>query len=302
MEKGRPSETALLAAMMRASHPLLDREPWILRDDFAAAFAGLGDEAVVLARVHGLQQELSRKFAPAAVAALLLEVRVIAVLRARYAEDELADAVARGMSQYVILGAGLDSFAYRRPDVAALLRIFEVDHPATQQQKRARLAELDKPLPSHVTCVPIDFEEQSILDALQAHGFRRDQPAFFSWLGVTSFLTEEAILRTLRGLADAASGSEVVFEYLVSERLLDADELKVLGMIKSIGAARQEPLRTHFDPQQLVDRVRALGFSQVWSFGPEDADARYFANRVDGLRFPQLIRFLRARVGRRHKR
>jgi methyltransferase (TIGR00027 family) len=119
-------------------------------------------------------------------------------MRQRYTEDELDKALARGVGQYVILGAGLDSFIYRRPDLAAGLRVFEVDHPATQQWKRARLRELHLNLPSNLTFIPLDFEQQTLADGLRAGGHQPELPTFFSWLGVTQYLTEEAVFETLR--------------------------------------------------------------------------------------------------------
>ena len=122
-------------------------------------------------------------------------------MRQRYTEDELDKAVERGVAQYVILGAGLDSFAYRRPDLAGVVRVFEVDHPATQQWKRARVQALALPPPNNLTFVPIDFEQQALADELRAGGHRSELPTFVSWLGVTMYLTEEAVFETLRYVA-----------------------------------------------------------------------------------------------------
>ena len=129
-------------------------------------------------------------------------------MRSRYTEDELSKALARGIKQYVILGAGLDSFAYRRRDLADVLRVFEVDHPATQQWKRVRLQELGIELPPNLTFIPINFEQQTVTAALQAGGYWPEEPAFFSWLGVIGYLTEEATFKTLREVVAAAPGSE----------------------------------------------------------------------------------------------
>jgi methyltransferase (TIGR00027 family) len=122
-------------------------------------------------------------------------------VRSRYAEDELSKAIERGVAQYVILGAGLDSFAYRRRDLAEVIHVFEVDYPATQAWKQARLRTLGITLPSNLTFIPIDFEKQALADALRAGGYRAEKPAFFSWLGVTEYLTEEACLtdKTIEG-------------------------------------------------------------------------------------------------------
>jgi methyltransferase (TIGR00027 family) len=283
--------------MMRAAHLFLDGEPKILADDLALGFSGVEHEAALRAALNALQAELAQRFPLALVQALLRYTRAGVTLRSRYTEDELSQAIERGVSQYVILGAGLDSFAYRRRDLAGVLRVFEVDHPATQHWKQARLRELHVELPPHLTFIPLDFERQAVAEALRAEGYRPEEPAFFSWLGVTWFLTEETIFETLRQLAPAAPGSEVVFEYPVAEALLNEEERQMLAIIKALGAIRGEPVRSLFEPARLVARVRELGFAHVWDFGPEEANAHYFAGRTDGLRFPNLGHLLKAQVG-----
>ena len=130
-------------------------------------------------------------------------------MRQRYTEDELGKALERGVGQYVILGAGLDSFAYRRPDLAGVVRVFEVDHPATQQWKRARLQELNITPPSNLTFVPVDFEQQTLAEGLRAGGHRPELPTFVSWLGVTTYLTEAAVFETLRYVASLAPAARL---------------------------------------------------------------------------------------------
>ncbi len=297
MEEGRPSATAAVAAMLRAAHLLLDGEPKILTDDLALGFSGVEHEAALRAALNALQAELAQRFPLALVQSLLRYTRAGVTLRSRYTEDELGKAIDRGVSQYVILGAGLDSFAYRRRDLARVLRVFEVDYPATQHWKQARLRELHVELPPHLTFTPLDFEKQSVAEALYAEGYHPEEPAFFSWLGVTWFLTEETIFQTLQQVASTAPGSEIVFEYPVPEALLDEEERQMLAIIKALGAARGEPVRSLFEPARLAARVRELGFAQVWDFGPEEANARYFAGRADGLRFPKIGHLLKAQVG-----
>jgi methyltransferase (TIGR00027 family) len=219
------------------------------------------------------------------------------VMRNRYAEDELDKAIARGVAQYVILGAGLDSFVYRRPDLAGVVQVFEVDYPATQQWKRMRLRELRVELPPNLIFIPLDFEMQPLTAGLQAGGYRPEAPAFFSWLGVTMYLTEEAIFNTLRVVASLALGSEIVFSYVVPEALLDEEHQRLLAAIKAGAAARGEPWLSCFEPAHLKARIKELGFTQVWDLGPEEANARYFAGRTDGLRVPPWFHLMSARVG-----
>ena len=219
------------------------------------------------------------------------------LVRQRYAEDELATAVQRGVGQYVMLGAGLDSFAYRRPDLATLLRVFEVDHPATQQWKRARLRELSVHLPSNLTFIPLDFEQHTLADGLHAGGHRPELPAFFSWLGVTQFLTEEAVFTTLRYVASLAPGSEIVFQYFLPEALFDDENRRLLALWKARRASVGEPVLSQFEPTTLATRVQEFGFTQVWDVGPEALDARYFVGRTDGLRASPHSHLMKARVG-----
>jgi methyltransferase (TIGR00027 family) len=219
------------------------------------------------------------------------------VMRQRYTEDELGKALAQGVAQYVILGAGLDSFAYRRPDLVGVLRVFEVDHPATQRWKRARLQALHLELPSHLTFIPVDFEQHTLADGLRAGGHRPERPAFVSWLGVTMYLTEEAVFETLRSVASFAPGSEVVFHYSLPASRSDDEGRRLSAAYQAAAAARGEPWFSLFDPTRLTTRVQALGFSQVWDLGPEEANARYFAGCTDGLRVPPTEHLMKAHVG-----
>jgi methyltransferase (TIGR00027 family) len=219
------------------------------------------------------------------------------VMRQRYTEDALEKALARGVGQYVILGAGLDSFAYRRPDLAGVVRVFEVDHPATQQWKRARLQALDLTPPSNLTFVPLDFEQQTLADGLRAGGHRPELPTFISWLGVTQYLTEEAVFETLRYVVSLAPGSEIVFQYVVPEALLDDGNRRLLAMFKAASAARGEPWLSLFEPTTLAARVKELGFTQVWDFGPKEANTRYFAGRADGLCASPMHHLMKGQVG-----
>jgi methyltransferase (TIGR00027 family) len=217
------------------------------------------------------------------------------VLRSRYVEDELDQATRRGVDQYVILGAGLDSFACRRPDLAGVLRVFEVDHPATQAWKRTRLQELSLATPPNLAFVPVDFESDSLVESLCQSGYRPGAPGFFSWLAVTQYLTREAIFDTLRMVASMAPGSEIIFEYYLPGALLNDEDRQILKLYGNFAAAQGELHHTYFDPAELTEQVRRLGFSKVWDFGPEEADARYCANLADGLRL-RISHLMGARV------
>src|SRR5579864_4150569 len=182
MIEGQPSHTAQRVAVRRAAHQLWDA-PRIFEDPVALKIIG-PDQAAELAHE------------PPADSVPTQHLRAFIVARSRYAEDQLAEAVARGTRQYVVLGAGLDTFACRNP--FAGLRVFEVDHPATQSWKRKQLESVGIPVPTSLTFVPIDFEKQTLAQALEPAGFKADQPAFFSWLGVTPYLPSEIVLANLQ--------------------------------------------------------------------------------------------------------
>jgi methyltransferase (TIGR00027 family) len=207
------------------------------------------------------------------------------ILRARYTEDALAEAVRRGVRQYVIVGAGMDSFALRRPPFARDLEIFEMDHPSTQEQKLSRLAAAGIQPPPGLNLVAADLSETRVDDALAATPFRGDRLAFFSWLGVTSYLTREANLATLAAIGSCSlAGSELVFSYL-DQRLLDSDRApgpmqQVRAQVASLG----EPWVSGFHPDELDSDVRGAGLEIVENLGPPELATRYCDGRADGLR------------------
>ncbi len=287
VEEGTPSITAMITAMLRAAHLLWDDAPKIFEDTFALRLSGCDGEAALRARLTGLDAEAVRRST------------AIVIMRSRYLEDEVDQAVGRGVSQYVILGAGLDSFAFRRPDLAKVLRVFEVDHPATQAWKRTRLQEAGVALPPNLSLVPVNFEKQSLIDSLRMSGYRADAPGIFSWLGVTMYLTLDAIFSTLRTVAALAPGTEIIFEYNVPKELVDEETQRILAVVMADTATRGEPYQTFFEPVQLAEEVRRLGFAEVSDWGPEEAQARYFTGRTDGLRATPLNHYMRARVGPR---
>lgn len=297
MEEGRPSATAMIAAMQRAGHLLWDDAPKIFQDPLALGFSGVESESALQATLGTMQAEQARRSTPELAQAQCRYGRASVIVRQRYAEDALDEAVKRGVGQYVILGAGLDSFAYRRPDLAAVLRVFEVDHPATQQWKRARLRELHVNLPSNLTFIPLDFEQQTLADGLHAGGHRPELPTFFSWLGVTHYLTEEAVFKTLRYVTSLAAGSEIVFQYFLPESLCDDEDRPMLALWKAGRGSHGEPVLSLFEPSDLAARVRELGFTQVWDIGAEEADACYYAGRTDGLRVYPHMHLMKARTG-----
>jgi methyltransferase (TIGR00027 family) len=277
-----PKPSALRVAVFRAAHQLLDT-PLVFQDPLALRILGADEEAA-------LRSDPLRCNAP-----LLKGLRVSVVVRSRLAEDEWNRSKERGLNQYVILGAGLDTFAYRNPEQEGG-RIFEVDLPETQRWKRACLHAASIGEPPWLSFVPTDFERSTLAEALEGAGFRADRPAFFSWLGVTMYLEEEAIYATLSYVASLPMGSGVVFDYAVDPSLLSPRELNAMESLRARVAEHGEPWKTHFIPEFLAGKLRSLGFAEVEDWGPEEINGRYLSNREDGMRKGGVSRMICARV------
>ena len=298
MKEGSPSTTAINSAMVRASHLLLDAEPKIFRDDFALALSGVGDEAALRAALDKRDEPLAREFGRDFAEFFAGTLRSSMTTRSRFTEEELEKAIRMGISQYVLLGAGLDSFALRRRDLAEVLKVFEIDHSSSQQWKRARISELGIALPSNLTFVPVDFERETVFERLGSAAYQPKARAFFSWLGVTQYLTKEAVRNTLRQIATTvAVGSEIVFEYTVPQELVDERHRKYLAIVIPRVAEMGEPWLSFFSPGELAEQLREMGFDEISHFGPAEAYTRYFAGRTDRLPCQTVHRLIRARVG-----
>jgi methyltransferase (TIGR00027 family) len=278
------SRTTLRPALLRAAHQLLDDDPKIFVDPLAV---GLIPEAATEA-IH-------------ADAALIQSsryqlLRSIFVVRARYAEDCLADAVRGGVTQYVILGAGLDTLAYRQPGYAESLQIFEVDHPATQAWKRSCLAARGITIPRNLRYVAVDFEHDNLAQRLAESGFDTGRSAFFSWLGVVQYLDGVAIEATLRYIAGLPRGSAITLSFAVPRDLLEGEDLALAEESIKRGLSLGEPWLSLYRPSELRALAERAGFSQAEHLAPEAARARYFLDRKDGLRAPHHEQLLLARV------
>jgi methyltransferase (TIGR00027 family) len=258
-------------AMRRAAHQMFD-EPRVFEDPIALQI--IGPEAVAELNA-GADRRGSR---------VARYARAFMAVRSRYAEDQLKRAIGRGAKQYVILGAGLDTFAYRNPYGEADLRVFEVDHPATQEWKRAQLAEAGIAIPESVTYAPVNFEMQTLAEGLRLAGFDASKATFFSWLGVTMYLTPEAIRATFGFIASTPPGGGVAFDYAIPRGSLNWMGRLALDALMRRVAAAGEPFRTFFEPAELMDELRGMGFRDVEDLDSEAIHARYFANRMDGLR------------------
>ena len=268
MEAGSPSRTALAAAAHRAAHQVIERG-MLFQDPLAMRILGADYDAIAKDLGAG---EAGRR------------MRLFIAMRTRFAEDALAAAVAGGVRQLVVLGAGLDTFAYRSPFGDAL-RVFEVDHPATQAWKRERLRAADIELPRWMRFAPMDFERATLAAGLAAAGFDPAVQTFFTWLGVVPYLTQEAIWATLGFIAGLPGGAHVVFDYSDPPETLDA-EMRAFHdgrarRVEEIG----EPWLSYFEAEPLRAKLLAARFLEVEDLRPGQLVERYFPGR--GKRMPR---------------
>ena len=294
MDADGPSMTAMMAAASRARHRWFDAQPWVFDDAFALLL--IGPQWVELATTLSalLPDEIGG------------EGNGSMILRSRYTEDQLDPALHQ---QYVILGAGLDSFAWRRPDLLGpfamegvpadtaaawnadraaagqkVVRVFEVDHPATQVWKRDRIRALALPTYEGHVLVPVDFEHDDLEDSLTQAGFDWKRPTLFSWLGVTMYLTREAIAANLRMVTRCAPGSAIVFSYIPPVDEMDAPARQLHELISGFAAASGEPFVTLLDRGDVEDLVAGCGLRVVDHPTLDQLTHRYFRDRPDGLR------------------
>lgn len=204
----------------------------------------------------------------------------LAMARSRFAEDELASAIGRGATQYVVLGAGLGTYAYRAGGVRPGLRVFEVDHLSTQEWKQMRMAEAGIAVPERLRLVPIDFEKETLRGALAGAGFDESRISFFSWLGVTPYLTAEAAMATLSFIGSLPEGSGVVFDYAVERSSLDPVGQMALDALASRIARAGEPFRLLLDPAALQGLLRSAGFHELEDLGVQVGLAHLMSARV----------------------
>jgi methyltransferase (TIGR00027 family) len=264
MQPGQPSRTALGAAYHRAAHQVLERGI-IFTDPLATRILGADGEIAV----REAQNDPLRRV-----------LRLFIAVRTRFAEDALAVAVAGGVRQLVVLGAGLDTYAYRTP-LGQSLRIFEVDHPATQAWKRQRLAEAAIPVPGALTFAPVDFERETLADGLTAVGFDLAQQTFFTWLGVVPYLTEQLVFSTLGFIARLSGGAHIVFDYgnPPASRLNPDEHAVMRERLAAHVASLGEAFKSHFETDVLHAKLRGLGFREIEDLGPALIRERYFRNR-----------------------
>jgi methyltransferase (TIGR00027 family) len=282
MISDRPSDTAQEMAVHRAAHQLFDNprlfdDPYAISIIGAAAEAQLRSGAVDAWHAEGVQRGL----------------RAHLVARSRFGEDVLTGAVARGVRQYVVLGAGLDTSAFRAAQKYPQLTIYEVDHPASQAWKRERLEEAGVSQAS-IRFAPIDFETTALADGLARVGFDPSQPTYFTWLGVVPYLTGEAIAATLGFIAGLPAGTEVVFNF--TEARTEESQREALAKLLSNLAAQGEPIHSLHQPDALKKEVAAMGFSDCETFPMVALNDRYFGGGMADFMRPIRGHMMRARV------
>jgi methyltransferase (TIGR00027 family) len=272
LQDEKPSATAWRVAVGRAAHQYFDT-PRVFDDPLALRIVGAYSRGRTPETFFRQRHNRSPR---------TMLLRALLAVRSRIAEDSLAEPIKRGVRQYVLLGAGLDTFAYRNPYPD--LRVFEVDHPATQAWKRNILERARVPMPAPLTYVALDFERQTAMDGLAAAGFDRSAPAFFAWLGVTMYVQEDAVYAVLRDIAALPPSSGVTFDYALSRSQISWPARFVVWIVNRRLQRIGEPWVTFFDPAVLIPRLRALGFHEVRDLDADQLNAAYFKGRADGLR------------------
>ncbi len=267
-----PDSTAVRVALWRALHVEIDSPPHVLDDEVGLKLAAPDED---WRRRGDMDPQFTRPFRAAIVA------------RARFIEDLVAEQAGRGLTQYVILGAGLDSFAQRRREIASRLRVFEVDRPGPQAWKQQRLIALGFGIPDWLRFVPVDFETgESWRDGLVSAGFDDRKPAIVVSTGVSMYLTKAANAAALREVAALAPDSTLAMTFLLPLELADPEIRPALEMAEKGARASGTPFLSFFTPSEIMALARDAGFKEARHVSAADLTRRYFAGRSDGLRPP----------------
>ncbi|MDR3577572.1 MAG: SAM-dependent methyltransferase [Anaerolineaceae bacterium] len=300
--------TALVTAYARAYHATHD-SPKIF-DDFLADQYYTAQEHIdfdrYLAETLKLIDPALASSQPDQDSALALVMQIqngpVTLSRSRYAEDSLEDVLRQDSRfsprQYVLLGAGFDTFAFRRSDLLERLQVFEVDHPVTQELKRQRIGAANWKIPGQLHFVPVDFTAENLTAALKRSSYHPDQPSFFSWLGVSYYLTSQVVFAALQDLAGiAAPGSTIVFDYLDTDAFVPEKAGKRVQFMLWIADQVGEPMKSGFDPHHLADELDVLGWKLQEDLAPDEINRRYFQGRSDLYRAFEHLHFARAVIG-----
>jgi methyltransferase (TIGR00027 family) len=303
MEQNTVSATALITAFARAYHAMHDT-PKIFDDCLAGKILTEDEIAFFGKNLADALQFFNPELAasdPDQATALDWVMKVqnapITISRSRYAEDCLELAIKQGVEQYVILGAGMETFAFREPEMMKQLHVYEVDHPATQAFKQQRLADLGWEIPTRLELVPADFSKENLADVLKRSSYDPNKKSFFSWLGVTYYLSKDSVLDTLCSIsATASTGSMVVFDYIDSEGFDPEKAAKRMQLIQAIVQRVGEPMKTSFDPSTLGRELEVIGLRLEENLSPPEIEERYFKDRTDGYHAFEHVHFVWAAV------
>ena len=283
MRPGQPSQTMVQAAMLRAAHQLLDR-PLIFADPIAVGLVPEASEEAILAAAAEFRSPS------------MMMRRASMVVRSRFAEDRLAAAAGRGVRQYVIAAAGLDTFPWRQPPFVRGMRIFAADLPATLAWAQDRFRERGLSQPRNLTFVPVDLEHRQLRQQLIEFGFATNEPMFCSALGIVQFLTSDAVNALLLFAASAPKGSEIAFSFSPPDEELNEAELVELRRSMARGEKFGEPWLTRMRPDDVIGRLERFGFTDGVHLTPELAHERYLCGRPDALRISRSSQLIAAVV------
>jgi methyltransferase (TIGR00027 family) len=273
-----PDHTAERVALWRALHTEIDPKPHVIDDRIGLKLANPSDDWRERPDMHPQRT---------------LRSRASIVARARFIEDLVAVKAEHGLSQYVILGAGLDTFAERRPELASRLTVFEVDRPEVQAWKAERLTELGLQVPQWLKLVPVDFESgASWMNELKAHGFKANQPTVVASTGVAMYLTRDAIQAKLREVAQLSPGSQLAMTFMLPIDSMESEERPGQAMTMKRAEEAGTPFLSFFEPEEILELARLAGFKRVQHVSSHELTQRYFADRSDGLRPSSAEQFL----------
>jgi methyltransferase (TIGR00027 family) len=303
MTENQAGITALITAYSRAYHAVHDTP--LIFNDFLADQLFTAEEHFSFDRdLAGLLAMIDPELAaaypdPAEALAQVMQLQnaPVTLSRSRYTEDSLEQAVEQGVEQYVILGAGFDTFAFRRPDMLRRLAVFEVDHPVTQEMKRQRMAARGWEVPAQLHFVPVDFRSESLSQVLPGSGYDPLKRTFFSWLGVTYYLDHPVIIATLEAIARLApAGSQVAFDYIDSDGFLPGRAGPRMTFMQTIARMVGEPMKTGFHPSVLGSELERAGFRLHESLSPDEIEKRYFQSRSDAYHAFEYVHFALSEV------
>jgi methyltransferase (TIGR00027 family) len=261
-----PDNTAVRTALWRALHVKVDEKPYILEDEVGLKLIAPNDD---------WQQRPDMKFTK--------RLRASIIARARFIEDLIIEQSKQGISQYVILGAGLDTFVQRRPDIASKLQVYEIDQPDTLDWKRQQLIELGFGVPNYLHFVPVDFESSSWWEQLLKAGFDTNKPAVVACTGVSLYLTKEAITSTLNQIATLVSGSKLAMTFYLPLVLLDEEDKPMQEIAEKGARAAGTPFVSFFAPNEILALACEADFKEAKTISTKDLEQLYFADRTDNL-------------------